>query len=303
MLTKVSSIQTTLHFLEAMQQKGGPQPHDYLFFDRILDNLSQSIKSGAVPKDVLSQIHQYFSDDFLAKTLHGHSFRKPYGYAGDFMVIDKVYQEEAHPDYKLWDEFVLQHRTCEGIRNRKEYFKKLLKQICQNTQQERIDLLNVASGPARDVLELYNECDKTKKLYTHCVEYDPHAIEYAQKLIAPYQQQVTFENGNIYKYETDKQYDVIWSSGLFDYFNDKVFVSILKKFLSWVKPKSEIVLGNITPAHSLKDYMEILMEWPLHIRTTKDLIRLAKEAGAKEKQISIGIEEAGIFLFLHIRVA
>jgi len=61
-------------------------------------------------------------------------------------------------------------------------------------------------------------------------------------------------------------------------------------------------LGNVCPAHSLKDYMEILMEWSLYIRTSKDLIRLAMEAGVDPKKVKIGIEESGTFLFLHIEV-
>lgn len=302
MQTTVASIQNSIHFLNTMIKKGGPQPHDYPFFNQVLENLSKSIESKEVSKEDLKPIYRLFDAEFLEKSVHGHSYRKPFGYAGDFLVIDKVYQKEVHPEYQRWDEFILNHRTCEGIRNRKEYFKKLLTKICQTSNLAKIELLNVASGPARDLLELYTSCKETEKLYTHCVEYDPNAITYASKLTQAYNRQITYENGNIYGYQTDKKYDVIWSSGLFDYFNDKVFVSILKKFLSWVKPKSKIVLGNVCPAHSLKEYMEILMEWPLYIRTSKDLIRLATEAGVNPKNVKIGIEEAGIFLFLHIEV-
>jgi len=295
-------IQSSIHFLNTMIKKGGPQPHDYPFFNQVLENLSNSIESKEVSKEDLKPIYQLFDGEFLEKSVHGHSFRKPFGYAGDFLVIDKVYQKEIHPEYKRWDEFILNHRTCDGIRNRKEYFKNLLTHICQTSNLAKIDLLNVASGPARDLLELYTHCEETERLYTDCVEYDPNAITYAKKLTQAYNQQISYENGNIYTYQTDKKYDVIWSSGLFDYFNDKVFVSILKKFLSWAKPTSKIVLGNVCPAHSLKEYMEILMDWSLYIRTSKDLIRLATEAGVNPKNVKIGIEEAGIFLFLHIEV-
>ena len=79
-----------------------------------------------------------------------------------------------------------------------------------------------------------------------------------------------------------------------------MFVQILKKFIEWGKPQSEIIVGNICSAHTLKDYMELLWEWPLYARSVKDLIRLAEEAGADQESVKIGIEEAGIFLFLHI---
>lgn len=302
MEASISPIQNSLHFLKSMIKKGGPQPYDYPFFNRVLDDLSKSIASKTTSEKELSQIYSLFDTDFLQKSVHGHSFRKPYGYAGDFQVIDKVYQKKAHPDYKLWDDFILNHRTCDGIRNRKAYFKQLLTKVCNTSELDKIDLLNVASGPARDLLELYTECENSKKLYTHCVEYDPHAITYATHLTQAFNQQITYENGNIYPYQTNRKYDIIWSSGLFDYFDDRSFVSILKKIISWAKPKSEIVVGNVCPAHSLKDYMEILMQWPLHIRTSKDLIRLATEAGVDPKNVKIGIEEAGIFLFLHIEV-
>lgn len=302
MTTNISTIQNSIHFFKTMIKKGGPHSYDYPFFNRILENLSNALASKIISEKELDQIYNLFDADFLQKSVHGHSFRKPFGYAGDFQVIDKVYQKEAHPDYKLWDDFILNHRTCDGIRNRKAYFKQLLSNVCNTSKLDKIDLLNVASGPARDLLELYNECENSYKLFTQCVEYDPHAITYATQLTQSFNDQITYENGNIYSYQTDRKYDVIWSSGLFDYFDDRSFVSILKKFISWAKPNSAIVLGNVSPAHSLKEYMEILMQWPLYIRTSKDLIRLAEEAGINPKNVKIGIEEAGIFLFLHIKI-
>lgn len=294
-------LDNSISFLKEMIQKGGPRQEDYSSFEGMLDDLSLAIAAKKVSKKDLQRIYGLFDENFMEKSIHGHSFRKPFGYAGDFMVIDKVYQIDIEPAYENWDKYVFTHRTCDGIRNRKAYFKQKLSEICTDARTPKIELLNVASGPARDLQELYVEHKvATKKLYTHCIDHDPRAIEYATKLTNEFNEQITYEQGNIYKYHTDRKFDVIWSSGLFDYFNDKVFVQILKKFIEWGKPQSEIILGNICSSHSLKNYMEILWEWPLQIRSAKDLIRLAQEAGIDQRNIKIGIEETGTFLFLHV---
>ncbi len=301
MKTQTSVLHNCISFLKKMIQKGGPEPQDYRLFDNMLEELATAVESKEVSKNDLQEIYNLFDDDFMQKTAHGHSFRKPFGYAGDFMIIDRVYQIDIHPEYKNWDKYILNHRTCEGIRNRKEYFKNTLKKICLDNKSSKIELLNVASGPARDLQELYASSPiATKNLNTLCIDHDPKAIDFATQLTSEFKSQISFERANIYKYETLEKYDVVWSSGLFDYFDDTAFVQILNKLINWGKPNSEIIIGNICSAHSLKNYMELLWEWPLHIRSSKDLIKLAIEAGAEPKNVKIGIEGAGIFLFLHI---
>lgn len=162
-------------------------------------------------------------------------------------------------------------------------------------------LLNVASGPARDLKELY-ESDDYASLHTTCVEMDPNAIAHAKDLNRAFEDRITYINRNIFRFRPDRQFDWIWSAGLFDYFDDKAFVLLLKRFKTWLKPGGEIIIGNFNEDYNpSRAAMEIAGDWFLIHRTEETLIQLALQAGFAKEQISVGKEELGVNLFLHIQ--
>jgi len=189
-------------------------------------------KSGEIGDEDITRIQHFFGQDFLENTLHGMALLKKYGYAGDFLMIDKIYTGNTSADlfFQSWDAYFQSHAAPKAVRNRKEFFKKLLHRKLKLNNTVR--LLNVASGPSRDLLELYGSLSPIEQLHTTCVEMDKHAIEYACNLLKDYIQHIDFMNRNIFKFETEEKFDVIWSAGLFDYFDDKAFVYILNKFIS-----------------------------------------------------------------------
>src|SRR5690606_27236318 len=138
-----------------------------------------------------------FGEECLEKTLHGHSLTRPYGYAGDFMIIDKIYREHITEDkrFEKWDIFWSSLAACNAVRNRKDYFIRILTSHLQNNNQ--LQLLNVASGPARDLFELYAQI-QPEQLNTVCIEADDRAIAYAKELNKEHLNRIEFINKNIF---------------------------------------------------------------------------------------------------------
>lgn len=275
---------------------------DFDKIDKIIESISLDLKNGQLTRKDISEINTIFGEEFLENTIQGYGLRKPYGYAGDFLMIDKIYTlaTSENPKFKIWDEYFHLQTAPKAVRNRKEYFKKIMqKRINCNTQ---LELLNVASGPARDIFEMYSKLPANKKVVTTCVEMDKNAVEYAQELNKEFLDKIQFIQKNIFKYKENSKYDIIWSAGLFDYFNDKAFLLILKKFKNWLKPGGEIIIGNFNENHNpSRNYMEIFGEWFLTHRTEDQLIYLAMEAGFDRKMINIDNEPENVNLFLHIK--
>lgn len=249
----------------------------------------------------LEQIRTLFSPQFLNNTMQGFGIRKPFGYSGDFKIIDMIYTHHHSeiPEFYAWDSFFHKQAAPNAVRNRKEYFKKL---ISDKMHAGSMDLLNVASGPARDLQELYAQLPDPSQLRTQCVELDPHAIEYASQLCQTYLQHIAFHQKNILRFQTQDRFDVVWSAGLFDYFEDRIFILALKKFATFVKPGGEIVIGNFSLENPSKNYMELLGDWYLIHRSPETLTRLALDAGFEAHQISIRSENLGVNLFMHIQM-
>lgn len=291
-----------LAFLQEIIANGGPETTEYDTLHHVFDTISNAVKSGEITPDEMDTLQSAFGkDDEFGRTILGHARSKPFGYAGDFMIIDKIYREEvmANGRFEKWDHFWHEQPACKAVRNRKDYFIDTIQQALQ--QRPSLRLLNVASGPARDLAEVYTVIDPAR-LQTVCVEADEHAINYARELNEAHIAQVSFEHRNIFRFQTDNKFDIVWSAGLFDYFEDKVFIKLLRRFMGWTKPGGEVIVGNFGDHNPTRHYMELIGDWHLHHRPAAALQEMAQAAGAAPHAIHIGKEAEGVNLFLHVRV-
>ncbi|MES2775795.1 MAG: class I SAM-dependent methyltransferase [Bacteroidota bacterium] len=295
------TLSQSINFLQQVITKGGPETMEYDTLNQVFDTLSYEYKTGRLKEDEIALLQNGFGDESLQNTMHGHIKSKPFGYAGDFMIIDKIYKEQVTEDdrFAKWDIFWNNHSASKAVRNRKDYFiKTLTDRLSKNGNMQ---LLNVASGPARDLAQLYETIDAST-LKTVCVEADQTAIKYAKNLNKTNEEQIEFIHQNIFRFNTAGKFDMVWSAGLFDYFNDAIFVKLIRKFVGWTKPGGEIIIGNFSNQNPSRSYMELIGDWFLQHRSEDDLIQLALEAGVCRENIRVGAEMEGVNLFLHITV-
>ena len=269
----------------------------------LFQQLSKLLKGEELDFDSLSMELKNQPLSFLKNTIQGQALLKPFGYAGDFLMIDKIYLRHINPDpqYGQWDKLFHDQDAPQAVRNRKAYFKNKVSSRLRN--RKKVSLLNIASGPARDLLELYNGLSDATQLQTTCVDMDENAIQYAKILNHDYLDHIDFVNKNILRFQAKQKYDLIWSAGLFDYFDDKVFLLLLNRIKKWLKPGGEIIIGNFNADHNpSRKYMEEVGEWFLNHRTAGELVALATKAGFDLESISVGSEPLYVNLFLHIKL-
>ncbi len=287
---------------ERWVSRGGPNPSEFNEFSAWLNELASAVEKGQISDNEKKQLQEAFGEALSVKTLQGISLVKPRGYAGDFEVIDRVYQRSitTNPALINWDNFLVNTNAARAVRNRKTYFLNLLGKLSQNTEgRDEISVLNIASGPARDVFE-YVTSAGDKRMRFHCVEYDEMAIKYAEALCFEHLDQIKFIQANAFRYTTDEQFPLVWSAGLFDYFDDRRFKFLLQRLYSFTAEGGELVIGNFSKANPDQSYMEVLMEWELNHRNAEDLFSLAESCGISSANISIGQEPEGVNLFLHV---
>mgnify|MGYP000105681702 CR=1 FL=1 len=268
--------------------------------DELLAITSYEYQKGSVTKEEIRTLNQSFDQAFLENTLHGRGFLKPNGYPGDYLFLDKIYTNHVSTNqkYTVWDEYVQQNGAPDAVRNRKEYFKHLVKAKAKTHHQ--IDVLNIISGSGRELAEFYDE-ESSKNVRTTCIEIDEEAIVFSKELNKNHLEHIEYVSSNIFRYQTEKSYDFIWSAGLFDYLNDKAFVKLLIRFRDWQKKGGDIVIGNYNEVNNpSRDYMEILGDWHLIHRTEKQLLQLAVQAGFAADEIHVSRMPDNMILYLHI---
>jgi SAM-dependent methyltransferase len=295
-------LESDIAFVRELVKQGGPKPEHYVELDHKFRSIAKTIRNSSHPEHLISSIREALNEALTIETVQGYGFNKPFGYSGDFYMIDKIYQKHISPDDNLrnWDIYFHSQKAPIAVRNRKQYFLDLLDRIRSHNQRDTLQILNIACGPCRDVYE-YLDSTKDKNIHFHCVDYDQNAIAYALNICEKYLDQLTFYHKNALRFRSHIKFNLAWSAGLLDYFTDKQFKFMLKKLCSLVTQEGEVVVGNFHPDNPSRDYMEIVGDWYLNYRTECDLIKLAKSAGVCLNDIRVGVEEEYVNLFLHIK--
>ena len=292
-------IRETQKFIDYLSKKGGPDPSDYGMLDTLLDNFSGDKSQGMTSENQLQRLREAFGDALSPETIQGWAYHKPLGYAGDFQLIEKIYTYKtcSNPHLAKWDQFSQQQTATKAIRNRISFF---LDQVWKAKDQAPTDchILNLASGPGRDMYETLNIVG-APGIHIDCVEQDAHAIDYATNLCKKFVNHIRFFKKNVLRFTTKQTYNLIWSGGLFDYFNDAIFKRILTRLLGFLKTDGKLIIGNFSTTNPSRGYMD-LFNWNLIHRTREDLRQLARACGVPDEKITIEQEPEGINLFLVI---
>jgi extracellular factor (EF) 3-hydroxypalmitic acid methyl ester biosynthesis protein len=279
-------------FLNYLIEKGGPELHDYEKFTSIVntteeadvDNFRQKIKT------ILNE-----------NTLIGHGFVKPFGYPGDFRLIDKIYRFDINQDsvYKNWDLFFQNQPGAYAVRNRKDFFIEYCSKLISKKENSKVLILG--SGPASDVYEFLSNFSGGNNINIDLIDFDQSAIDFSMKKNEKFNDQISYNKINALRFNSYKLYDLIWSAGLFDYFKDKHFTFLIRKYINCLEEDGEMVISNFSTKNPTKRLMEVLSDWYLNLRTESDLYRIASDANINKELVSVDKEPLGINLFLKIR--
>ena len=273
-------------------QKNGPEEAEFQEFDSIIDDIDNALE-GEKFRTLIAVV---LEND----TIFGHTYKKPFGYAGDFLLIEKIYQkfESENLIFKKWDKFYHSHEATTAVRNRKTFCLQKLEELIKT--KDSVKVLVLGSGPSTDIHE-FLEKNSTADIHFDLLDIDSNAISYASEKNKKYLKKINFIKANVIRFTTEEKYDFIWSAGLFDYLDDKLFVFLLKRFYSNLKENGQIIIGNFSPLNPTIKVMEIMTEWYLNYRNEEHLTRLAREATIKDSKITIEKEALGINLFLKIK--
>ncbi len=287
-------------FLAEYIDKGGPDETERPLVDQWIESVSTAIQNQTFSLDEIEHFYQFFGKSLPIETMYGLSYHKPHGYPGDFEIIDKIFTHYLCPQekYTNWDTYYQNRGSARAVRNRKDYFKRLLREKME-AYPEGFQVLNIASGPCRDILEFLEE-NPDANVSISCIETDRNCIDYASSLLKNHLDKVSFIHTNIFKFKPDQKYHFIWSAGLYDYFNDAAFIGVTKKLLQYCQKEGEIVIGNFAKTSPDVFYMHIV-KWMLYYRNPDDLRTLAQACGVPSSCTETYVGNEKVSLIFHMR--
>ena len=282
----------------------GTLPMDQFYdgFQRYLAHINElSIQTAENRSTIMTEFFKTTAPFFDLSEVVNRGRNKPLGYAGDYLTIDLIYQQKYSSAGfgGKWDELFHRFDAPQAVRNRKAYFIETIKRLVEE-KPENISILNLASGPCRDVAECLESLNgNARRVEFHCIDIDREAIKYAQKMVEQYvnKAKIVFERQNIFRFKASRKYDLVWSGGLFDYLEDDTAVDVIRRMWDCTNDDGKMIIGNFHPSNTSRNYMEWCGQWFLIHRSDEELTNLFIKAGIPPAAVSIDREPTGACIF------
>jgi SAM-dependent methyltransferase len=235
-------------------------------------------------------------------------YSKPRGYAGDFLTIDWIYQNNPQGVGRLGsllDRCFLNAPAAQAVRNRRGLLAEHIQTALEQASGETTRITSLACGPAAEIFDVFEALDDPTRLRATLIDIDLQALAFVsdKRDRLQLQRQIELVNGNLVYLATGRQQvklapqDLVYSIGLIDYFSDKFVILLLNYIHGLLRPGGKVVLGNFHPRNPNKALMDHILEWKLIHRSEDDMNRLFMASSFAQPCTDMRFEQAGVNLF------
>ncbi|HTY57394.1 MAG TPA: cyclic nucleotide-binding domain-containing protein [Bacteroidota bacterium] len=235
-------------------------------------------------------------------------YSKPRGYAGDYLAIQKIYDNVPGGTGRLGplvDRLFLDIEPSRAVRNRRTLFADEIVSTVNAKPAGPVNVMCMASGPATEVFDAFARLEDKSRLRVTLLDIDLQSLAYVDEIRAKRNltSNITLVNENLIalylgrsKTKVEPQ-DLIYSIGLIDYLNDRLVNKVLAYSYENLAPGGRVILGNFHPSNPAKEFMDYVLEWNLIHRTEAHMNRLFKNSLFGRPCTKIQFEALGINLF------
>ncbi len=240
----------------------------------------------------------------VIKYLHKHSKigRDTIENPGSWKILDRLYGNE--PEGIETVAFVPEHLTDKMFYNSKaaratrarfveyvEQMKKLGKEYAESNNG-KVDILSLASGPGRDVIEAVEFLkEEGIDVYATCIDKCKDAMELGSNIAKNKGlKNITFKRGKIGKmhhYENGNSYDIVITQGIMDYLDDERSINLLRNSKEVSREEGTLITSNMDMHMWMRFWMEFFGRWKLNYRGKQYLEDLMIKAGYDKDNMSL----------------
>jgi extracellular factor (EF) 3-hydroxypalmitic acid methyl ester biosynthesis protein len=242
----------------------------------------------------------------LSRTLD-RCYAKPRGYAGDYLTLEMMYNDEAGGDRRLGsyvDRWALDTPAARAVKNRRRLLADIITAVAAENQNHRVQVTSVASGPARELFDALRS-HHTRELRATCVDIDPDALAYTREIAnrTGVADRLCFVQANAVKVALGRasmqlpDQHLVYTVGLIDYLPDGLVVALLDWIHDRLRPGGTAIVGNFDVVNPSKALMDHVLEWKLIHRSAQHLVALFAQSKFGEAPVDVRAESTGVNLF------
>ena len=249
------------------------------------------------------------------------TFFKPFGYAGDYEMVDMIARNQFEGGSmfaKVINHWFLQQAPAQAHRNRLSFMtQRLVEETARvSASKPTTRILNLGCGPAVEIQRFLEDSEITNKCEFVLLDFNEETLRHAQSRLEAIQSahhrtaqirfdkrsvhQVLKESGKKLTQSADRQYDMVYCAGLFDYLTDQVCHRLIGVFYNWVVPGGLVLVTNVDQSNPRRRTMESLLDWNLIYRNSRDAEKLIPEDIPREA-VTVRSEDTGVNIFIEIR--
>lgn len=280
--------------------------------EALADQIRRHLRAGAPGANELGAFIHGETYPYLGlSTLVDRSYTKPRGYAGDYLTLQMVYDDEPDGVRRLGpyiDRWFLDIAASRAVKNRRQLLREIIIDTARQVRGRTALITSLACGPAREIFDIFTEPEHPDIVAT-CLDIDVQALDYAERIAVDIgvQDRVSFVQANAVKLALGREtlalrsQDLIYSIGLIDYLPDHLVVRLLDWIFRGLRPGGTAVVGNFDIDNPDKAFMDHLLDWRLIHRSPRDLMTLFAQSEFGAGAVEIRREATGINLFASAR--
>lgn len=305
---------TNLTFIEDIAQKLVPQSNSPMDVNNLIHRLFVECKKlrNHLPTDEWKKRIKLIRESKLLSLVHQdpftyRAFTKPRGYAGDAVMMDFIYSQEENwqrPEASELGQSVFQYTTnaaaSAGVRSRREFIAECLDDVARTHVSP--SALAIACGHLREA-SMSSAVRRRRFKEFLALDADADSLKEVDRSYSRYG--IRTYLADIRKMLTGRldygKFDLIYSTGLYDYLNAKIAKKLTRHLFSMLQPGGKLVIANFLPTIDDIGYMEACMDWFLIYRDRFDMLGLTELIEQSEIQgVTISVEENQNIVFLEV---
>jgi len=253
----------------------------------------------------------------LASPFMHRIYRKPLGYAGDYEMVGMILRdphEGSSVFSKVLNQWFLSQVPTEAHRNRVKFLTQRITEeaIRARAENRTLRAFNLGCGPAGEVKEFMEQSELSNHAEFTLMDFNEETLAFAESsldqarkkhhrttkihLVKKSVAQVIKAAGR----GPEKQYDLVYCAGLFDYLQDRVSKQLMNMFYDMTAPGGLLLATNVEAANPIQRIMGYIFEWHLIYRTGAQMVKVAPD-DATEDDYKITADFTGCNVFIEAR--
>jgi hypothetical protein len=273
------------------------------------DILEERVKKGLLIKKIKENFRSLIGHWAYKSNLMERAYKRPRGYRGDYYLMEMMYNNKPLSEGIgiYFDRWFLNNPYAIVVRNRKERMRELIKTFLKETTLSSINILNIASGPCREIRELLSDKQLKKELKFTCIDFDEEAINFSKSNLRslPENIKISFLKENVTKLINSEEHaklfgkqNLIYSTGLADYLPDRVLKGVIFFAFSILYPNGKFIFTHKDKDKYKPVPLDWVIDWMSEPRNVSDLIRLVENSGISNYSVDIDWEDSNKTFFL-----